>query len=250
MHSFLVLWSKALGSLACACAAIALCSVSLGGFSQAFAQPSTLIDVPDPPPLASPSLLDRAVFEQPLPLAAGCIIASLLAGAIARSRTSSQQRKALGVASIALFVLGVGAYVAGRVVHTPRERMLVATRALVDAVATANVDAVRAGLTNDCTLTYFEAPLGLPAKGILDRVATQFAGGGIYSLEDYTIRAIQAAPSRPGFGQVQVKVWAKAKAGFPINSWWRLDYVEQEGTWRANAIMAVSISGLSNASGR
>jgi hypothetical protein len=216
----------------------------------ALAQVGNLIDVPDPPPLASPGLFDRFVLEQPLPLAAGCIIASLIVGAVARTRSTQGQRKAFAGASLVLFLAAVGVYVAGRAIATPRERMIAATRTLVDSVAKADVSSVRAGLTPDCTLTYFQAPLGLPAQAILDRVASQFATTGVYALEDYAIRSIQAAPNRPGFGQVQVKVWAKAKAGFPVNSWWRLDYVEQDGTWRASAIMAVSISGIGNASGR
>lgn len=218
--------------------------------SAAIAQVGDLIDVPSPPPLPAPGMLDQHVLEQPLPLAIGLVVLSLVLGAIARARTTPQQRKLLGLVSVFAFVAGIGAYVAGKVVQTPRERMMQACSTLVHDVAKANVQGVRSGMTQQCTLTYFEAPLGLPAQGILDRVAQQFANSGVYALEDYKIREIEAVEDREGFGRVQVKVWAKAKAGFPVNSWWRLDYVQENGTWKANAISAISISGMRAAGGR
>ena len=218
---------------------VALCTFS----PVCLAQIANLVDVPDPPPLPTPGLLERFVFVNPLPLAVGLILAWLVIGLLARARQSVKHQRIAASIAMVVFCLGIAVYVAGRLITTPRERMMQTTRALVAAVAKADVQTVRSSLTPDCMLSYFDAPMGIPVQAILSRVQEQFTASGAFALEDYNIRAISAIEDRDGFGRVQVKVWAKAKSGFPVNSWWSIDYTREGDEWKASAIQGISMSG-------
>ncbi|MDX2130809.1 MAG: nuclear transport factor 2 family protein [Planctomycetota bacterium] len=212
------------------------------------AQASNPLIVQDPPALPRGPLLERALLENPWPL-----LLLLLAGAFASWYILNQrgQLRRANIVALALAVLGAGVFVLARAVETPREAVASRTRALVDAVARADIPAAREILTPDAVMYWWVNPDGLPFDLILDRIESDFSTGGRYRVAEHTVLAVQASLESPAAARVQVKVRVTAAdSQFPVISWWRLDYVRDGNAWRVDALQPIAITGIPNASGR
>lgn len=204
--------------------------------------------VTDPPPLPSPPLLERALFENPWPLALVLLAAGLLAWYVLTQRAHLRVARAV----ILICILAAAGVVAlARLVTTTRETLDARTRDFVRAVATADTIAARTILTNDAALYWWIDPNGLPLDLLLARIERDFREGGSYRVAEHQVLSVQASVDSPTTARVQVKVRVvAAAANFPNISWWRLDYVREGDAWRVDAIQPLAISGVSNPGAR
>lgn len=199
------------------------------------------LNLPDPPPLPSPGLLDRHLFESPW-----LLVSLLTFGAIVTIFTAYQRgrlRRAFPLA-LASVVGALAVWIASRVVTTDREKMLAATESLVRAVASGNGSSVDALLADDTSL-HLGAFGGEYAKSVIvGRVNREFVRGGEYEVQpDWKLLERQAAKDGPSVGRVQIKVRVTPeKWKFPVLSWWRVDFRAEGDSWKARRLELLGLS--------
>lgn len=207
------------------------------------------LDIPSPPPLPSPPLLTHYTVENPWPVCAVLVLATVVAFSVFHQR--GDVRRGVLVA-LPLAVCAVGVAVLARVITTPREAIARAARTLVKSVAECDTTVLESSLDDTCTLYYYQVPSGLPREGIADAVSTTFAKGAPYRLAGWQIESLQVRTTGPTSGQAQIKVLARPEQwNLPHLSWWRVDYRKgADAQWRASAIMPLHVQGVDNPGGR
>jgi len=207
------------------------------------------LDVPDPAGLPAPSALERYVFESPMLLAAALITAAIITVVIFNARGKRRHGLLVG---LVLVLSAAGVWVASALVQTPREALKLVARTLVASVAAGDSAALNGALAPDAALYSYFSPSGMARDEVLSTVETRFRPGGEYQVREYAILTMQAAIDSDDSGRVQLKVRVVPEATrFPVLSWWLLEMQRQpNGEWRARGIAPLSISGVSNASGR
>lgn len=195
------------------------------------------LDIPSPPPLATPSWLHVQFLEQPW-LVSGVLVAAGLIVVVWFARRDELRK---GVARGGPLVLLAGLLVVlASAIQTQRERMRESARALIAAVAQADIPAIRAGLTEDSRLEYFGG-ISLPA--IIDQVESNMTPGRRWAVREHAIEAVQMEATGPDTGLVQLKVRVIPEAmQFPHRSWWKLAmHRSPEGVWRTRMLTPLEI---------
>lgn len=199
------------------------------------------LDATPPQPLPTPGLFDLYLFENPWFLMIAATIIALTVFALFTTRGKSG--KARLAMALGICVAGV-VFALATFVDTPREQLKMRTIELIGAVARADTDIVQDVLTADAILYSPLTPDGARTEQILSRVKLDMAANGRYAVKDVRVVEIQAAMSGESRGIVQVKVRATSNlSGFPIPSWWRIDYERDvdSGEWDASGISMLSI---------
>jgi hypothetical protein len=209
----------------------------LGNLNQA-------LDIPSPPPLPEPPVLERYLFEQPwMPL--GVLV---LVGLVSLFWMQHRgQAKRGGVIAGICLVLAGGLALLATLVETSRERARLATDVLVAAVAQGDGETLRRELTPDARVFHAKAPaVGVSRDDIADFVSRNFSSTGMYRVSDRKIEQFQAAELADGRVQVQVKVRVTSPAAnLPVRAWLKMDFVSDETkTLRCSGIEAIHIQWL------
>jgi len=218
--------------------------------AEPFGTAGSFLDPPPPAALPGPPAFDRYLLESPLLAMAVLLGAGFAAYWFLRSRGKAGAGAAVGVG---LAMMAAGVFLAARMVETPREAMGRAAKALVAAVAGADLAAADGLLSPEAALYSFLSPAGMPKAEILSVVERDFAPGrGRYALKEWAVLERQAVLDTPVSGRVHIKVRVTPDAtAFPNLSWWRLDFERGgDGRWRVRGIQPLSIAGQGNASGR
>jgi len=201
------------------------------------AQGSNVLSIPDPAALPSPPMVEHLFLEQP-----GYVMAVLMVGAIvvslvlnARGQTRRGMMIAAGAVALAMGVFGVS-----RAVETDRERVTKNTVDLVHATATGNSGRVGELIFESVRLLNV-AEGEMDRALLLTRVREYFGTGGKWAIQEHAILDVASAKVGPNTAVAQVKVRATpAGSGFPVLSWWKINWQKEGGAWRV-----VSIEGLS-----
>lgn len=203
------------------------------------------LQIPDPPALPPPGLVDRWVLESPWPLALACLAAGIVAW---RAGWLGGRGWLAGVMGA---VVAGALLLAGLLVQTPRERIAASARRLVRGVATGSPAGVGAELARDARLRAWLFAAGIDRDQILAEVGARF-GSGEFRLEDWGVLELDACQDGPNVGRAHVKVRVvPAATGTPHLSWWKLDYrLEEGGVWRARGIEPFAVMGVPDPRGR
>jgi len=201
-----------------------------------------------PEPLPRAPLLERLLFEQPWGLIVGLLVVAV-AAFVALNRRGLWRPGLMVLAGSVL--VGAGAWVLATSVQTPREAMVAATLALVDATAAVDTRALSAQLAPDARLfSRFTQPSpAVPEAGLgKDEIIAlvQRTLGDQWVLKEHSVEEVQAALDGPRRGRTQVRVRALARQwGVPYGSWWLINWrQEPDGAWRAVTIQPVAFPGL------
>jgi hypothetical protein len=196
-----------------------------------------LLDIASPPPLPEGGWLQVHTLESPWLLAGALVVAGALV--LVWFARRDELRKGLSRGGPLVLLAGLLVLLASSV-HTQRERMRDSARALIAAVAQADVPAIRASLTEDSRLEYFGG-ISLPA--IIDQVESNMTPGRRWAVKEHAIEAIQMQPAGPDAGLVQLKVRVIPEAtNFPHRSWWKLTLQRSpDGTWRTRLLTPLEI---------
>lgn len=199
--------------------------------------------IPDPAPLPGAPLLDRLLFENDYLLPGTLLLASAAVFLVLKSRGNPGKG---ALAAVVLVLLAVGATLTSRLVTTPRETIAASARALVAAVANADLNALDAQLAPDATLRAWLYPFAIDKPTILDEVRKTFTNQ--YPLKEHAILELQASKDGPEVARVQVKVRAVPREQeFPHLSWWRLDYRKgTDGVWRVRRVEPLAVALVPN----
>lgn len=201
-----------------------------------------------PPPLPVPPVVAHLLFERPVPLAAGLVAAAIIAAYLLNR---AGRLRPAAITGAALAAAAAGALLLAARVHTPRERVADATRALVDAVASVDEPGMRRWLADDARLFASSRlpEVGVPADGI-DREGiirqVRLLLGGRYRLREHAVAELESAILGPGTARSQLRVRVVPEA-HPVatNSYWRLNWrLEPDGQWRCYDLAPWSIDGV------
>ncbi len=201
----------------------------------------------EPPAFPPPPLVDRLIFESPYPLAAGFMIVALVVFLAARERLNTKHLL-LAMALPALLAFGV--VLTGTLVVTDREAIAVKARELVDAVASANPEQTNLLLAEDASLyAFFTSAKGIAKPDILSMVQSEMSTR--YRLHDHRVREVRVNMEGPRVARSHVLVMVDPEqTRMQTWSWWRLDWVREDGKWLVRGIEPLSIQGLENAGPR
>jgi hypothetical protein len=193
--------------------------------ARAQAQLDILQPPPDLPQLARPPLLESLLFENPVPLGIGVVLAALLALAIANRL--GKPRRGLVVAG-ALLVLGVGLVGLSRIVETDREMIRARTGQVVGAVARAETGTLRELLHEEVRLTVRGLGPGWNRERILGFVDRYLVAGGRPRIDNHRVADVQVEIGPSG-------VTARSRARVVVESGdWNPTPVICLLTWRAD----------------
>ena len=184
------------------------------------------------PPLPTAPMWEVWTLEQPL------VPALVLAGVgIVLGLTLHQRgKRAVGGLLLALGLLaGVGVYIAGTLIETPRERIRGLSADLARATAEADIPAVRGILDPAVRISQpgFRFP-SIERRGIEEvvREIEQLEGtGAVASIEVLETRASSENP-RTGRSHIRVRA-LNSEGGWLGHSWWEIDWVKRDDRWLA-----------------
>lgn len=192
--------------------------------------------------LPPPPLLDRLLFEQPLPTAGGLLLAGVVAFLVI-NRTG-EGRRALIAGGIAVLLAG-GVLLVGVLVTTTRERLQARTVELIDAAATADIPRLEPLLSPDVRLGLWERDLAAGRGRVLDSVKDYV--GTRYKVKEHSVAWTSATVDGPNVARSMVRVRVRTEAtmyDFPTGSTWRIDWRLEGGEWRASGIRCLQIDGV------
>ena len=202
---------------------------------------------PDPPPLASPPLLQRVFLEQPLPLAALLVVAGF--GLMYWLNSRGQARRAL-IVGFGLILAGGAVWLVGSLVTTRREKLLTATGELVGVTARLDEPGMNRLLAEDVHLfsQLGAAGFSVAARGADKATLMTVAREALrrYPVKEQYVSRVQAEITGPNTGRSQVLVRVVVSDGsfsMPHLSWWRIVWREEAGSWRATEIEPLAIPG-------
>lgn len=201
-----------------------------------------------PPPLPAPPIVSHLLFEAPLLLAAGLIAAAIFAAFLFHR---AGRPGSAAITASALVAAAAGALLLAARVHTPREQVADATRALVEAVASVDEPGLRRWLSDDARLFASARlpevgvpPDGLDRDGIIRQVRLLL--GGRYRLREHAVAELQSAILGPGTARSQLRVRVVPEGdAVATNSYWCLTWrLEPDGGWRCYDLAPWSIDGV------
>jgi len=185
-----------------------------------------------PEPLPNGPILDRFLFESPLLLTTVLAISGLVILFALNRR--GEARKGLTAFAVC-FALAVGAYLAGSLVLTERERLKEATRDLVASVAEVDVASLDELLAENVSFRYRNARGGLDKSATIAEVERYL--GGAYKVQEHEVLELQATIDSSNVARTQVNVRVTVDVLGTHPSWWRLDWrLEPGGRWRVTGI--------------
>ena len=194
-------------------------------------------------PLPEAPLLDRLLFEQPLMLGAGLLLAGLVA--VVALRNANKMKAGILALGVAV-VLTAGVFATASMVTTDREALLELQDDLVRAVAEADIDALDQLLARDARMPSVSISLlsgGLSRERILSVVAS--TTGGAYPVSDHAILDRQAVVDGPNAARTQVHARVESGGGAPTLTWFRIAWrLDPEAGWQAVEIEPLFISGV------
>lgn len=216
------------------------------------------LQIPDPPPLPDPPVLEMYLFENPYPLAIGLLVIGFAAHTLLRRGSAGRGEPGPGsYAPLSIAVLGaLGVYLASVLVTTHGERVKQRSLELVDAVATADTASVRGLLAEDAILSPGEGlgriPSATDRAQIIDAVERSI--GPVVRVREHTVRSVTASIDGPDYARTQLMVRVTVESALftaPNGSWWRLHWRlenpgDPEPDWRVIQIEPVFIQGLSS----
>lgn len=190
------------------------------------------------PLLPVPPLLERTLFEQPVPGAIVLLVAG--AAAFIVLNRMNRGRQGLGAAALGLFLAGA-LFALASAVRTEREELQGLTESVIDRVIAADGSEVDRRLADTVTLRLLgrTSPMGKPE--ILRHVTGRTLQR--YGVREHAIRSVQAVIDGPGVArtQVRIRVWTDL-TGAPVGSWWLLHWQrDTEQRWRIVGIEAQQI---------
>jgi hypothetical protein len=213
-----------------------------GGLSGAFA----LLDVPDPAPLAGSPVLQRVLFENPLPLTLILVALALVAYVVLNAR--GRFRQGLFAAGSLVVLAGV-VWTLAATIHTDHERVRAAAQDLVRAIAAADARRVGELLADDARA--FDIPMSgdFDRDAILDAIPLFLGEGRVYQVREHRVLDTQSALDGPDSARVQIKVRVvPAQWSVPNQSWWALGLRRVEtgagDQWRVISLKPLAISGI------
>ncbi|MBK7406486.1 MAG: nuclear transport factor 2 family protein [Phycisphaerales bacterium] len=217
--------------------------------AKAWAQLDILQPPPTLPSLPQPPTLSHLMLESPIPLSIAAIALALAAWAVANRLGRARQGliAAAGFACLGLVVVGVSF-----AIRTPREQVIRATEALVDAVARADDPALSEWLGEDVRLFVRGSRSGWDKPRILGWVHESLAQGGTYAVAGHRVSDVQAevGPSgevaRSRADVVVTPVGDLPPTRFVCMLTWRLD----AGQWRLVEIDPLWLQGWGEISDR
>jgi ketosteroid isomerase-like protein len=186
--------------------------------------------LPPPVPLEGSPLWERVLFEQPLLLGGPLVVLAVVALFTFNAR-GELKRGAL--ASGALLAGAAALFLLAALVSTTHERVKAATRALVAAVATADVAAAGELLSEDAEIRY--AGFSVPGRaGVLEAVGRNMSVGGPLHVASWGISELQSGLDGAALARSQVLVRATPSAtGAPVSAWVLLKWERgADGAWR------------------
>jgi len=209
------------------------------------AQSSPLTSGVTPPPLDSPPLLPRLIFEQPLPLVALFIGGAVVAFVVLNRRFKAKQ----GVLAAGGLLLAAGAlWLTASLVQTDREQIMAETSRLIGATTRVDTAALDNLLAPDVRL--FAGPrigdsripsAGWDKKAILENTDRYLRA--IYKVDEAAVLEMQGTMDGPTSGRTQARIRTTV-VGAPFISWWRVTWRRSgEGRWEVTAIEPLEIPG-------
>ncbi len=191
------------------------------------------------PRLPEAPLVERLLFESPWPLAGMAVVIGVIAAVMLNRRGRGAAALGAGVGGLALAAALV--VMAGAVV-TDREEIGRRSSAFVEAVAAGDAMAAEELLLEDVSLRVGEeAPAGNWRAAILGAVQTAHRE---YGIEAASMGNVQTSATEGGFGRSVFRVTARASAGFPSVSWWKLDWRrDHDEKWRIEVMRCLEING-------
>ncbi|MGQ0628463.1 MAG: hypothetical protein ACT4PL_10245 [Phycisphaerales bacterium] len=195
-----------------------------------------------PPALPGPPFLEAHLFESPWTTAIALVAAGVVAWFMLR-----HTRPGLAlILPLALGALAAGNVVLSFAVTTERERLEMATVALVDAVARADGAAVDAALLDQATLTVLGQPSNRAKPEIVRQVNTDMLGRFALTNRHATTSRLSAALDGANVARTQFRVQAvAAAANLPVGMWWTIHWRLEKDRWRAVALELAAFDGLS-----
>ncbi|MBL8991402.1 MAG: hypothetical protein JNJ48_07470 [Phycisphaerae bacterium] len=185
------------------------------------------------PLLPAPPMLERVLFEQPLPGAVALLAAGVVAFAVLNR--AGRGRQGLGAAALSLFLAGA-VVVLATAVKTEREELQGLAVRVIERVMAADGAEVDRRLADSVTLRLLgrTSPMGKPE--ILRHVTGRTLER--YGVREHTVRSVQAVIDGPGVARTQVRVRVQTDlTGAPVGSWWLLH-------WRRDAAQQWRIVGI------
>jgi hypothetical protein len=193
---------------------------------------------PPPPPLPEGPWIARILLESSGWPASLLALLGLCTFLVMNGRGDGRALRVLGLwLAGALLLWGLG-----RMVVTTREEISAATVGLVAAVARADTAEVGRRLSSDASLEGRLPGLPLDRAGLLDRVGA--TTGRQYPLGSWAVLEVQAFRPAAGRAQAQALIRVQAKDGGVNFSWWRIDWREEGGAWKASRVEPLAIQGV------
>ncbi len=211
-------------------------------FETALTGPLGLFGAPPPPPLSSPPLFERLVFESPWVVVAILGVAAIAAVVVGNMRGDVRKGALVG---LPLALLAGGVYLASVMITTPRETIAARTRALTASVANADVPGVEAMLDSEALLFVFDDDRGEPVSRILSRVENEL--GNVYAIESHTIPDLQVKLRTDQIALSQVRVIVTPElTRVPTPTWVRLEWIKRtaESDWKVRQIDVLQVAGM------
>lgn len=169
----------------------------------------------------------------PVVIAVLAVVASLALRSLGRERHAR-------IAVVVGFALGAAAWSLAYFVTTDRERVSIASRALVGAAASANAAELEKLLAPDLKLYRGGAAVN-GKEQVLALVHTTL--GGTWRVKSWQVLETQAQIDGPANAITQVKVRVVPDAtGFPDISWWKLDWRRTGDEWRVVGIEPTAVN--------
>ena len=197
---------------------------------------------------AGSSPVESLLFEQPW-LVGGVLVALGLAWVFIMA-----QRGSMGIKRVApglgLALAGGAVFVLSMVVETPRERVKSVTRALVEAVVDADIDAIDGALQPGARIEIGKFELTkeqlIPmARQIVESGGGYRAAGGTYSVQSARIREIRVGVESPTIARALLNAVGTVDDR-PYPTWWSLDLDLVDGDWKIRAMQLVWVTGAGN----
>jgi hypothetical protein len=195
------------------------------------------------PPLPEAPLLERLVFEQPIPLAVGLFIAGIVS--LVALRNAGKVKAGLIALGVSILLIA-GLMLTAGTVTTDREKLLDLQDTLVGAVAEADIGTIDGILSPGATVPPVNlSPIsgGLRREQILTTVAA--TTGGAYRVSDYAILERQATIDGANSARTQIHLRVESAIGGPTLTWFRIAWrLDPNRGWEAIEIEPLFISGV------
>lgn len=196
------------------------------------------------PELDAPPQFEQYVLVSPWPLVA-LLIAAGIVGFFVLNRLGKPARLSVGALALGV-LLGVGIALAAALVTTTRERIMIQTRAFIDAAARADAATADPLLAPDFELRGLGNVKAMDRARLLSIIEKDMAAR--WAVKEHSISTLRSIADLPNTARSQVQVSVTPREfPYPMSSWWLLRWrMEPNGVWRMTSMEPQQIDGVSS----